>query len=327
MKIIAIASVALLPLLFITFSARAQSADGNSMPTPPPMIGDMPETYPPHQFPINTRGTKIGENESPTPQNRVFAAFNYWHDVAPDLVQPTGVGHQDVYRYMLGGEKAFDDENASIGIRAPVVTYRLSGSSGQVAPAGETGVLVPGSKTTLGNIQLIGKYAFSRNRSTGDLLSAGMLVSLPTAAQHVTPEAPGPVKEARDSPQIEPYFGYIHHWGRLFVQGFEDIAVPTQEHVAISFNSDVGLGYQCYQSDQETITRVVPMLEAHWNTLLTNPNDGSVKTIDLTQGLALQLDHRLWTTLGISENIAATNFNGYKKSYDGEVIAQFNYSF
>jgi len=315
-----------LAAFFVSHAARAADQLAGEAPpeTPPPMMGDEPEQPEPHIYPAPVAGIKIGENESPAPADRVFATFNYWHDVSPDVYHEFNIDNADVETVRLGFEKTFLDGDASIGVRLPVTTFNLDGR----VQAGLPINFAPGSHTELGDINIVGKYAILNDRATGNVVSIGVMVTAPTQPNPFIPIATGNPKPLLDAVRLQPFLGYIFNLNsEIFVQGFLSVEIPTDSRIATAAFSDTGIGWRAYQADAGLITAVTPMFELHLNGLVHNPTvgippvPGNFSSIDLTQGVALELNHRAWLTLGVSENLTKPTFYGI------EAIAQLNYYF
>src|SRR5271157_582969 len=157
----------------------------------PQMIGDLgpglsiPQPYPPTPPPPppsprrasalvpSVRGLKIAENQSPRPQDRLFFSFNYFANVNAALNRrfEAPVNDIQVYRYIFGLEKTFDDGNGSIGVRLPLDT--LSSKPSVPARFKQFG----GTSTAPGNMNIFAKYILKQDPATGSLISAGLAVS------------------------------------------------------------------------------------------------------------------------------------------------------
>ena len=100
--------------------------------------------------------------------------------------------------------------------------------------------------------------------------------------------------------EIQPFFGYIMQRDRFYVQGFNSIAVPTDQKLATMYYCDIGLGYYLYraQDPQSLLSFVVPTFETHLNIPLNwvgfQPRyiGGTPDVVDLTFGLNFGLANR-----------------------------------
>jgi hypothetical protein len=305
---------------------------------------------------------KIAENESPAPEDRVFVYYNYYRNVRIPIESGgafsfavaglvprqvlTGSGQLavttlDVHREVMGFEKTFLDGDASIGLRLPFLegdggNPRLQHLTAPVVP-------IPGATTTatadvagdteigqghVGDLSLILKYALWNDNQTGNVLSTGLLLTVPSGDNILA--ANGTVI---DPVLLQPYVGLVWNSDNLYVHGFSSIAVPTQSaDVAFLFN-DIGVGYWLYRAPENdrAVKAVVPTLEVHINTPLDHrngfqPGPGigptiGVDLLDLTAGTHIVL--RNGSTLTVGACVPVTG----PKLDDFEIIAQFNLRF
>jgi hypothetical protein len=244
---------------------------------------------------------KIAENESPRPGNRVYFDYNYFNNVQ-------GLG-ANVSRYMPGFEQTFAGGNASFGMRLPMFGNNNDGALG-----------IQG----FGNLNMIGKYAFINNPTTGTVVSSGALITAPTGRSLQVGDA-----QIRDW-ILQPYAGYILNGnGNLYLQGFLSLAVPTDARDIMILFNDVSAGYWIYRSNQDQwLTGVIPTIEGHLNTPLNHRGadrpDGSLGLQDsfvLTAGSHFVIRQRAMLTLGI-----ATPLTG-PTPFNVEGIAQVNYRY
>src|SRR5205807_1646328 len=108
-----------------------------------------------------------------------------------------------LHRELFGFEKTFFDSNASLGVRLPFL---------QNTTAGDLGF----AQHEIGDVTMISKYAFINDRETGNLLSGGLALTLPTA-DHRLVLADG---RALRSVLFQPYTGWIISGGNLYAHGF-----------------------------------------------------------------------------------------------------------
>jgi hypothetical protein len=249
---------------------------------------------------------KISDNEFPRPLDRVFVTYNYYSDVAASGLAFGAPGAQ-VHRQMTGGEKTFLGGNASVGIRVPV--FWTFGSTGVVS-------------SQIGDISVIFKYAFYNNQRTGDALTAGLLVGVPTG-----PSLSVPGQSSVRPTQLVPWVGEIWHWGRLYNIDFTSFAIPTDARDVTLFFESFALAYLAYRNtDPSRVLRaVVPDLELHASIPLNHASLSSVpigfpNTVDFTGGCYFFLGRAV---LGMA---AGTPLTG-PKPYSFEALATLNYLF
>jgi hypothetical protein len=242
--------------------------------------------------PIAGRGSfKISENESPRPTDRVFIGYNYFADVSTP-----GVSQYQVHRETMGFEKTFLDGAASFGMRVPVIEQ--GGSFGF---------------NDVGDLSFILKYALYDDRATGNLISAGIVVTAPTGR-----DIEFGTGNTLDSTLLQPYVGYIWVMDRFYVSGFGAVVVPTDSRDVTFGSLDTALGYR-------VTDWLVPTFEAHVNTAfnhrgLENTPIGFADSVVLTGGFHTLIGKSIFT-LGVAVPVTGP------RVYDVEAIAQFNYRF
>jgi hypothetical protein len=251
---------------------------------------------------------KITENESPRPQDRVYATYNYFNNIAPD--SDGGLGQTDVHREVLGVEKTFLGGNASVGLRLPFVQIEGDGTI---------------RREDIGDLSVIGKYALINDCDTGNCLSAGLVVTFATGNSFLPegiPDIHGTL--------FQPYVGYIYGLGdRFYVQGFSSILIPTKSDDVTYWFNDIGVGYMLYRAGahcDDCITSVTPIFEVHVNTPLDHRGSeatpiGGVDIVDLTFGTTVGIRHRAFLNLGVVTPVTGP------KPFDVEAQVQLNYRF
>jgi hypothetical protein len=303
------------------FSARQQGG-GRFPPLPRPLPpgrpGEGPGQVQSAALVPSTRGLKIAENQSPRPQDRIFTDFNYYEDlngsVNRRLLSP--IGDARLYQWLFGLEKTFLDQRASLGARLPLNT--LSTSS-DVPGVGRT-------STALGNPTFFAKYALVDDRQTGNLISTGLAVTVPTGPRAF---AGNELFTGFGSTQLQPFLGIIRNWGDFFVHGFTAIDVPLDRREATVLFNDFGVGYFLYREPyaDQFLTAVVPTFEVHVNTPLNHrgvfPADrGSIPdVVDLTYGTSFQFHHRAVLTLAFVTPVTGP------RPFDFEAVAFLNVFF
>jgi hypothetical protein len=277
---------------------------------------------------------KIAEGESPLPMDRVFLKFNFYNDLSParwtDPTQP--IHNVDLYRYVFGFEKTFMDGQISLGLRVPFYTMEAEAKQLTVSPSLGGPTLGPGgpgfTDTELGNISAIAKGILWEDQKTGNIISVGATVSMPTATSKLLNFGQSTVA------YMQPFGAFILNRGDLFVQGFSSITAPLVSAESTVMFNDVGVGYWMYRSNDAAgwLTAVVPTFEVHVATplrsQLTNVSifgatDGLqlYNVVDLTLGSTFQFGER--STLGVAAVVPVTG----PRLFDMEAIVQFNYRF
>jgi len=280
--------------------------------------------------PIAVRGAfKIGENESPRPQDRIFFTYNFYDNTrgpsngsefartlsttidvdgipTPATLAIPGfhTPRLDLHRETIGFEKTFLDGVGSIGVRVPF--FQQTGD-----PAF--------SQQDLGDISVIFKIAPWMDAETGNLVSTGLMITTPTG-----PDIPTTAGNIHPT-LLQPFVGYFFHADNLFLQGFTSLVVPTDSRdVTLLFN-DIGVGYWLYQAQGGLLTSVAPTLEAHLTTPLNHHNArdpiSGADILTLTGGVHLGLGPRSTLTLGLATPITGP------RPFDVEAVVQFNWRF
>src|SRR5260370_3913889 len=127
----------------------------------------------------------IAEHESPVPVSRAYINYNYYNNATHG---DAGISGSDVHRETFGLEQTIGDGAASLGFRIPFL--QLTGSNGF-------------DDTQFGDIDLIFKYAVYGDRRSGDVISTGMVLTLPTASKTIAIGGPA----SPDPPSLPPHIG------------------------------------------------------------------------------------------------------------------------
>jgi hypothetical protein len=281
---------------------------GQPLPQDIPLTEGVPQTRRCPPIPVVGRGAfKISDNESPLPRDRVFGTYDYFNNLNGGFRTP-GVIRSDLHREIIGFEKTFLDQRASVGLRLPFL--QVTGDS-----------VV--EKSDIGDLAIILKYAFYLDRAKGNVLSGGLLVSAPTGANFLPTGSPD-----IHPTQLQPFVGGIYTTGDLYVQGFSSINVPTDSRDVTYLFNDLSVGYFLYRDNaaDRLITAVTPTLEFHVNTPLNHrgsfvqPIPG-LDIVDMTAGTWFTLHKR--SLLGLGGVIPLTG----PHPLDFQILAQFNHTF
>jgi hypothetical protein len=279
----------------------------------PLMLGDLtPVTRPSAINAPWVRGYKMADNQSPRPQDRIFAAFNFFDD----LRQPGGsdLRQVKVYREFFGLEKTFFDQSASIGLRMPLNTITaLSDVPGR-----------GGTSTAVGDLTVFAKGILLEDTSSGSLFSGGLAVTPPTG-----PSSFAGARFAKGIPttSLQPFVGYIVNFDDWFIQGFSGPNLPTDRRVTTMFYNDIGAGYYLYRAaDPDAFfAAVVPTFEVHVNTPLnhrTTPRmTGTPDAVDLTFGTSVLMGRRTSLSAGLIDPVTGP------RPFRLEAVLQLNYFF
>ncbi|WP_149108408.1 hypothetical protein [Limnoglobus roseus] len=205
------------------------------------------------RVPQVSRGAfKITENDTPRPTTRAYFTYNFYDYIGK------GIGGPDVPRIMLhqetfGYEQALGGGQYSLGLRLP---YNQIVSTGFL------------NSSMLGDITLTSKFILRENEH-GDLLSGGMLLTVPTGSNPFPSSLTG--TNVRGV-LFQPYLGGIllGEDGRAFVQGFSSIIIPSDSDDTTFLSNSVNIGYKVIDNAQGRISSVVPIFEMHLNTPLNH---------------------------------------------------------
>jgi hypothetical protein len=286
------------------------------------------------RVPSASHGFKIADNESPVPQDRVFFTYNYYNNVNGrfDAATMAPIGRVDVHQEVFGFEKTFFDKNASVELRLPLNT--LDAMGGSVPGAG-------GTFTDVGDLSVVFKGVLLQNQETGNLLSGGLAITVPTGPSNfagVEPIGPGfgttpgiigaPPTTFAHNTLLQPWLGYLFTRGDFYLHGFSSVDIPTESNDVTFMFNDVGVGYYLLRdrSSDRTLTAVVPTVELHVNTPLNHRGSlngplGTPDWVDFTGGVTLEFFRR--STLAIGASVPVTG----AKPYDVQGIVQLNVRF
>lgn len=239
--------------------------------TPQPIIVDVPS-------PAGLGRTKIAENNSPFPVDRVFFNYNYYHNA---LQGPGPGGARRLIgpnRYLFGLEKTFLGGDASIEVRAPLASTLNSDQN-----LDGSGDIVHGE---FGNMMLTLKLALWR--IDGFIFAGGLGLTLPTAddVRVFDGTSPTPLVRIRnDAVHLGPYLAMQYRPGRFFWQLWAQADVdpwgngvilnlPQQRTQTARLQDQTLLlistvfGYAVFRSSTDGagrlgLTRVTPAIEVH----------------------------------------------------------------
>jgi hypothetical protein len=156
--------------------------------------------------------TKISDDNSPLPRDRVIFSFDYFNNV------PLSVNGNSVYRFSPGFEKTFFDQRASIEVRVPFAS---------TLDANQT-VGLYSDRAELGDVNLTLKGLIRQ----GEVLNvaAGLGIALPTAndVNATLPDGTRLIHVSNDSVVLTPYVAYLLTPNdRLFFQNWLEVSFDT----------------------------------------------------------------------------------------------------
>jgi hypothetical protein len=251
---------------------------------------------------------KISENESPFPQTRAFVTYNYFGE---NLGSGAFFGQApfQVHRELVGGEYAFADNQASIGIRAPIFETR-------------GGSLQSSDDSQFGDVSVIFKYALWLDRKAGNVFSGGMVITTPTG-----PSLPVTGQSSINSTIFQPFAAFQWTAGDFYLQNYSSVIVPTDTRDITMFFESISLGYWLYRARDRSscLTGVIPTAEIHANLpfnhqSLSSQPIGLPETVDFTTGSYFQFGR---SVLGLAVGAPLTG----PRVYNIEAIASLNFYF
>ncbi|AWM37195.1 hypothetical protein GobsT_48660 [Gemmata obscuriglobus] len=250
-------------------------------------------------------GVLITDNDNPRPQDRFYGGFNFYDDIGGKL--NPGLGQVDLQRQLVGFEKVFLGGDASFGMRLPFQQ--------QYGPS------ELGSSHTIGDLTLLFKYAFVNDAQTGNVVSAGLALTVPTGSGDVI-LADG--SQAPHSVLFQPWLGFVRVMDRAFFQGITSLVVPTDGRDPTLFNNSVGMGYYLYRAPDAWLTSIAPMVEFHVRTPLSGRNPAGLvylqDQVNITSGLHFRFNR---ATLSASMCIPVAG----PRPWAFEAMTFFNYNF
>jgi hypothetical protein len=298
-------------------------------------------------IPTPTRGsvvgfTKVSEDNSPLPRDRIIFGFDYYEDA---LLTASGV---DVRRFSPGFEKAFLGGRMSLEVRFPFATT-LSTS------LREDGLT--STNTEFGNIHvtlkalLIDVYALH--------LSTGAGLGFPTGDDITVQTVTGaPLLRIRnDAVTVTPFLAALWTPGpRFFVQSWLQFSTDTDGN-SVQFNprglglrevgrlrdqtllqADLQVGYWWFRSSspvQSLLQGLASFVELHYNWSLGDPNflqqdslvvvgaGNDLEELNLSAGIVAQLRDNLNLSVGAVAPLRETN----DRNFDWQFGLRLNYFF
>jgi len=252
-------------------------------------------------------GFKVSDNDTPRPVDRFYMSYNYFGDVNRSQM-PSFAQGLNLQQQLFGFEKTFLDGDASFGMRLPYI--QLNGMSEL-------------QNNVVGDLSLRWKFAWINDPQTGNVFSTGMIMSLPTGnAQSILPDG----TSSPSAVLFQPWAGFIYNFPRWYTQGFSSLAIPSDSRDPMIFFNSISAGYWLYRdnSPRSRLKAIVPVIELHLNTPLTNRSMDSAiffqDQFNLTTGIYTMLRRM---TIGVA---VGTPLVG-PKPYNVEAIGNLNFRF
>ncbi len=284
--------------------------------------------------------TKIAENSSPIPRDRVFFNYSLFDSV------PLAPGGVTVNRYSPGVEKTFHNGQMSLELRTPFASTLNSTIMAGGTP--ETG------HTEFGDILLTYKALLYGRRYWA--MSAGFSITFPTSDGTSVSLGDGTPLVAidRESFHVMPYLGWLlTDRDRWFSQGFLQVDIDTNgDPVYLNrFGEgllpsgriqdtnflflDVGVGYWLYRQSyagRHGVRGVAPTMELHVNQSLNDADvvrvenfrigdtRETISVVNLVLGGTVEFGGNSTLSLGYATPLG----NGSDRAFNGELRAFWN---
>jgi hypothetical protein len=209
-------------------------------------------------------------------------------------------------REVFGFEKTFLDGNASVELRVPLLQQQ--------------GNISNSTFSNVGDITIVGKYAFFMDRTTGSVLSGGLAVTAPTGPGIDT------INGTIHSTFLQPWVGYIWSYDRFFLQAFHSVAAPTDPRDTTLLFNDASINFWLYRGSPNGALRfLVPMAEVHVTDPLNHRGTDSAIYIPdfvvMTGGLHIGLPGSSVLTIGVATPVSGPRL------YSTEAFVQLNWFF
>ena len=272
--------------------------------------------------------SKISDNNSPLPRDRVFLDYDYFHNAA--LTNPT-----DVNRFIPGFEKTFFDGLASVEVRVPMGATQSNTFDASSSTIGTNG--------QFGNLGVVVKAIILQDDDW--TFSGGMGVEVPTAPDIDVSGGGAPLLSVKNqSVHLLPFFGAAYQPNEdWFAQGWIQVDVGTngdpvyvtdgaggQMQVAslsdqtIIF-ADALLGRWLYREDDQGLAGVVEVHYAANTSNASSVNLGPIliggttnfNMVDMTVGAHYQIGKTV-ATVGYGTPLTSD------RGFDGEMKVLLN---
>ena len=278
--------------------------------------------------------SKIAENASPLPRDRVYLNYSYF-DGVPLL--PNGV---NVNRFTPGVEKTFFNGMSSIEVRAPFA----STLSNTLFVNDHNDI----SSAEFGNLTIFLKQLLYRSDTLA--VSGGLGMALPTASDIAVFDMQGlpPLTRIQNqSVHLLPFLGSLYTpTDQLFVQQFLQFDFDANGN-AVSLDVGNGLqpfgrlnemsflyysiggGYWLYNNpnSDRLFTRIAPIVELHYNKSLTRADallpPSSLDLLNGVVGLTAMMGENKALTVAYTTPLSA----GDNRQFNGELRLMFNWYF
>ena len=292
----------------------------------PELLGDLPPLPVVGRLPNGTpvalpsiRSFKVGDAESPQPQDRTFINYNYFDNLYGEINKRFGadVSNIHVSKETLIFEKTFCDENASVEARLP-----LYSTTAQSSIPG-----LNGSSSTYGDLSLLGKFVLVVYPEQNMLLSGGLALTVPTGPSSLMESSIG---SRVHCVTLQPFLASKWERDRWNVLGFTSLDVPIDGSDATLFYNDLSVQYTLYKNETRgaVLNAIVPLAELHLTTPLnhqgilsgTDPT-GTPDMLDVSAAIEVRFLDRIKLVVGMVAPVVGPHL------MDLEVISQFKVTY
>lgn len=240
----------------------------------------------------------------------------------------------NLHRTTFGIEKTLLNGDASIGLRVPIMNFnqpdfRLDASDQRAASFLAPFVPGPFDATRIGGTNNVGDTGFTGDMSIilkyapindVDVLSFGMVITLPTGQDNFGIGAPAP-----HGTLLQPYVGFIRNFDSFYVHGFSALVQSTDTSEPTLLFNDIGIARPMFVRPDGLVRGLVPTIEGHLTTPLNHRDPrGQTYATDLfvlTGGVHVLLGDRTTLTFSLGAPL-----NG-SRQYDAEAAIQLNFRF
>lgn len=196
-----------------------------------------------------SRGLKVAEHNKALPMDRVYLAYNHFHNaaentiVAPPLAAATT--NLSIDRYTLGIEKRFADDLWSLEVQMP-----FTGSLAVADPGG----LAASQSGNFGNLSAILKRLVYYDEQTS--VAVGLGVETPTGSDFTTRTSVVSYRVSNDALHLHPYLGVLRSPNDdVFFHAFVQLDVATHGN-RVTFDDTLAAGNFAGRYNDQTLLYV-----------------------------------------------------------------------
>jgi hypothetical protein len=329
-----------------TRAGRAPNMFGDSLPAiGHALFGPIsPDTYAPTGLAGGGRYSSIGENNKAFTMDRVYFTYQYFHNAAPVSLSGGPFVNYGISQYLIGGEKTFFDELASVEIRGSMVSDIDAFGPDTAFDTGTVGNVTANFKLQLyetEDLGIVGGLGVGVPVGTdfqGYILGTGTNFTLDNQATYLLPflgatYAPGDLLFGSTFVQVATAANGDH----FLVNGapVDHLNPQTTMHVSTSLGA-----WLLDEDDGLQVQGVAWLNELHYTTALQDPDfidvlgpfsepislatsPGRYNILNMTSGIHVQVNDQ--TSLRICAVFPIRR--SADRTFDGEVMATLNQEF